>query len=141
MKCPSNFFKIISNNLSPLARITLSIPTNLVNTLPRLLYRTYTITCSKRYTSVHSSRIVLKNKAVLKYFAKFIRRRSAIAKPNSNPCCLLSYVLLTSTPLALSSLIRNSKSVQGLPDFIIANAFVNKTGKCFLLLVESNFFA
>ena len=51
----------------------------------------------------------------------------------------LRYVLPTFTPLALSSLIINSKSAKGLPDFIIANAFVNKIGKCSLSLVESNF--
>ena len=46
------------------------IPTNLVNTLPGLLYRTYIINCSKRFTPVHSSRLILKNKAVLKSFGK-----------------------------------------------------------------------
>ena len=83
---------------------------------------------------------MLKNKAVLKPFAKLYRRKSAIAKPNSNPCFLLSYELPTSTPYALSRLIRDSKSVKGLPDFIIGNEFANKAGKCFLLLVESDFF-
>ena len=48
--------------------------------------------------------------------------------------------IATSTPLALSSVITNSKSVKGLPDFSIASAYVNKTGKCFLLLVENNLF-
>ena len=48
--------------------------------------------------------------------------------------------IATSTPLALSSVITNSKSVKGLPDFSIASAYVNKTGKCFLSLVENNLF-
>ena len=48
--------------------------------------------------------------------------------------------IVTSIPLALSSLITNSKSVKGLPDFSIASAYVTKTGKCFLSLVENNLF-
>ena len=83
-----------------------------------MLYQAYTITCSKWYTSVHSSRIVLKNKAVLKSLLSYFRRNWLLAKPNSKLCFPLWYVLRTSSPLALSSLIRNSMSVKGLPDFI-----------------------
>ena len=71
----------------------------------------------------------------------FLIKKKHVKKLLLSPCFLLRYVLPTSTRLALSSLIINSEFVKGLPDFIIANAFGNTTGKCFLLLEESNFFA
>ena len=82
------------------------------------------------HISTHLSKIVLKNKAALNAFANLFWRL-AVAKLNSSPCFLLRYVLPTSAPLALSSLIRNSKTVKDLQDFIIVNAFVNKTGVLF----------
>ena len=92
------------------------------------------------HISTHLSKIVLKNKAALNAFANLFWRL-AVAKLNSSPCFLLRYVLPTSAPLALSSLIRNSKTVKDLQDFIIVNAFVNKTGKCFILLLQGCFWS